>query len=166
MASSPPAAQLETFFPAESDVRHDIALLSYLLANVKSTQDVGDDARESKKAKSDPLRAWNHLAFILTPGEGSDPLGNRVVAVTGQVENGALTAAVVTRDVLSPPAQTSQFAITQVKSHGKAGRDLLLHYDSTSMCVTDNRSSLARSDSESRAEMSRSPSTFPMSSPS
>ncbi|TFK81515.1 hypothetical protein K466DRAFT_667065 [Polyporus arcularius HHB13444] len=141
MAPSPPATQFETFFPAESDVHNDIALLSYLLANVKYTQDVGagagDDARESK-TKTDPLRAWKYLAFILTTGEGRDgSSGNRVVAVTGQVENGALTAAVVTRDVqLSPPAQTSgHFAITQVESLSKIGRDLLLHYDSTSIDV-------------------------------
>ena len=138
MAPSTPSPQFATFFTSIQEaeqVRHDIALLSYLLAKVTwEPNDSGTQQKPFSRPKLDPIQLWIHLAFMLTTGRPRDPSGSKVVAVTGKVENDSITAALVTRNV-SHRNPSPQLSISELTPIAKRGWRLLRNDSSTTMCA-------------------------------
>ena len=132
-------ASFTTFFASKQEteqVRSDIALLTYLLSQADHRD---NDPRPSSRArpKRDSLAAiqpWIHLASMLTTGERHHPTRSNV-AVTGMVENDAITVALITgRDSFRHhPAQLSVSELTPTMI---TGWELLQNVSSTVMCAT------------------------------
>ena len=91
---------LETFYSrhdSERQVSLDIALLSYLLTYTKV------EGRVPRADESDlsALNPWIYLSYMVNTGElPHDKAGNKVVAVTGRIDREAITAALVSPNVV------------------------------------------------------------------
>ena len=135
MASAP----FTSFFASKrqtEQVRKDIALLTYLLAQVNH-RDNDREPVSRARPKRDPLIAiqpWIHLASMLTTGERHHPTRSNV-AVTGEVENDAIRVALITGSdsFRHHPAQLSGSELTPTTM---AGWELLQSVSSTVMCAT------------------------------
>ena len=69
MATTLPSPQFTTFFTNEEieETRRDIALLSFLLAQVTHGDDKKDSGHKSPaRPKLDAIQPWAYLAFMLT----------------------------------------------------------------------------------------------------
>ena len=145
MATTLPSPQFTTFFTNEEieETRRDIALLSFLLAQVTHGDDQKDSGHKSPaRPKLDAIQPWAYLAFMLTAGNEQDRHANKVVAVTGKVEHDAFTAALVTPNV-SLRHSHDQLSISELKPNAKTGRNLLSSDPSSiTTCATSMSSSL------------------------
>ncbi|KAI0716180.1 hypothetical protein C8T65DRAFT_738206 [Cerioporus squamosus] len=136
--TSPDISQFQDFCGDQSDIRRDITLLSYLLAKVNVDCDkncIGDGAsgyynlgKQRRSSNVNLLEAWTHLACMLTTGDAQ-------VAVTGQFERDAITAALVISRRSAPESQASQFSVSELQTTN-TGLGLLQKYDSIAMDVT------------------------------
>ena len=128
-----------TFFGGKQEteqVRSDIALLTYLLSQADHR---GNDPKASSRArpKRDPLVAiqpWIHLASMLTTGQRHHPTRSNV-AVTGKVENDAITVALITGSD-SFRHHPAQLSVSELMPSTMAGWELLQNVSSTVMCAT------------------------------
>ena len=131
-------ASFTTFFASKQEteqVRSDIALLAYLLAQVHHRD---NDREPVSRAwpKRDPLAAiqpWIYLASMLTTGERHHPTRSNV-AVTGKVENDAITVALITGSD-SFRHHPAQLSVSELTPTTMAGWELLQDLSSTVMCA-------------------------------
>ena len=143
MAPSTPSPQFATFFTSSQEaeqVRRDIALLSYLLAKVN----LKNDKKASRQKlfstpKPDPRQPWVHLAFILSAGDPHHLFANKAVAVTGKIENDAITVALVGPGHVSLRRSPNQLCVSELKLDTTNGRRLLGNPTYTTMCAATIR---------------------------
>ncbi|KAI0756211.1 hypothetical protein C8Q80DRAFT_1264298 [Daedaleopsis nitida] len=129
MASTPPRPppQFTIFFLENKDVediRRDIVLLSYLLSEVDH-HDNKDSGQKKALRRPTPMQPWVHLAFMLTAGDKHDRYSNQVVAVTGRVENDAITAVLVAHTTNASLRYSDPFSFTELKPDATKGEYLL-----------------------------------------
>ena len=141
--SSPEFASFFTNNEKTEEVRRDIALLSYLLANVNFKNDKNSRQKPLRVSppKPDPRQPWVHLAFILTTGDPHHLFASNKaqVAVTGKVENDAITVALVGPGNVSLRRSPDQLCISELKLDTTNGRRLLGNPTYTTMCAATIR---------------------------
>ena len=141
MATTTPSPNLATFFSNNEEieeVRRDIALLSYLLANVNLKNDKKNSRQKPFRVsppKPDPRQPWVHLAFILSAGDPHPFASNKAVAVTGKVENDAITVALVGPGNASLRHSPDQLCISELKLDTTNGRRLIGSPSSITTCA-------------------------------
>ena len=144
MATTTSSPEFATFFTNNEkieEVRRDIALLSYLLAKVSHKNGKKDSRQKPfSPPKPDPRQPWVHLAFILTTGDPHHLFAsNKAVAVTGKIENDAITVALVGPGNVSLRRSSDQLCISELKLDTTNGRRLLGNPTSTTMCAATIR---------------------------
>ena len=143
MATTAPSPDFATFFSNNEEieeVRCDIALLSYLLAKV-NLKNYKKNSRQKpfrvSPPKPDPRQPWVHLAFILSAGDPHHLFASNKaqVAVTGKVENDAITVALVGPGNVSLRRSPDQLCISELKLDTTNGRRLIGSPSSITTCA-------------------------------